>query len=252
MSEREPVEVSAEVAGTPEQIWELIASGPGISAWFMPATVEPRVGGAIEQRHAPGEEGLSRGEITAFEPPRRFVYEERFEGSTVATEFLVEAQAGGSCVVRVVTHGLTTDDDAFVDGMVAGWTQSLATLAARVEAFDGLPVGFERLWAPADGTLEEAWGQLLGAIGLTGARAGETVTVRADGLPPLRGTVAVVVDHGLVLRTEAPAAGVLRLAGTGFGGGTSLVVDRYRYGGDDPQAAAAVERQAWERLLRFS
>ncbi|MDO8189094.1 SRPBCC domain-containing protein [Conexibacter sp. JD483] len=248
MSE-EPLEVSAEIAGPPEQIWELIASGPGISAWFMPATVEPRVGGAIEQRHAPGEEGVARGEITAFEPPRRFVYEESWDDQTIATEYLVEARAGGSCVVRIVTHGLGCGDDAFADGLVSGWTQALATLAARVEAFDGLPVGFERLWAPAAGTLEEAWPAFLAALGLAGARAGDTVALAADGLPPLRGTVAVVVDHGLVLRTDAPAAGVLRVAGTGFGGRTSVVVDRYRYGGEDPQAAAAAERAAWERFL---
>lgn len=251
MSEqREPVEVSAEVAGTPEQVWELIADAAGISSWFMPARLEPRVGGAIEQRHAPGEEGVSRGEVTAYEPPRRFVYEEAFGEETVATEFLVEAQGGGSCVVRIVTHGLGGGDDAFVDGVIAGWTQALATLRLRLERFAGLPVGFERLWTEAGGTLDEAWAGVLAAIGLEGAQAGDDVTIAADGLPPLRGAVAVVVDHGVVLATAAPAAGVLRLAGTGFGGGTSVVVDRYRYGGDDPQGAAAAEIRAWERLLR--
>jgi uncharacterized protein YndB with AHSA1/START domain len=250
MSERrEPVEVSAEVAGTPEQVWELIASGPGISTWFMPATVEPRVGGTIEQRHAPGEEGLSRGEITAFEPPRRFVYEERFEETTVATEFLVEARSGGTCVVRIVTHGLAAGDDDFRDGLIAGWTQSLATLRIRAEAFAGEPTGFERLWAPSPRTLDAAWAELLDRLGLSGARAGETVALAADGLPPLRATVVVTVDHGVVLRTDAPAAGVLRIAATGFGGRTSVVVDRYRYGGDDPRGAAVAEKRAWERFL---
>ena len=69
-------EVSAEVAATPEQVWELIATGPGISTWFMPATVEPEVGGTITQRHGAGETDVSRGRISAYEPPRRFVYEE--------------------------------------------------------------------------------------------------------------------------------------------------------------------------------
>jgi len=246
MSEqREPVEVSAEVVATPEQLWELIASGPGISSWFMPASVEPRVGGAIEQRHAPGDDGLSRGEITAWEPPRRLVYEER----TIATEFLVEARSGGSCVVRIVTHGLAAGDEDFRDGLIAGWTQSLATLRLRAEAFAGEPVGFERLWAPSPRTLDEAWTALLDRLDLAGARAGEEVALAADGLPPLRATVAVALDHGIVLRTAAPAAGVLRLAATGFGGRTSVVVDRYRYGGADPGGDAAAEKRAWERFL---
>ena len=34
------LDVQIEVAATPEQVWEAISTGPGISAWFMPAEVE--------------------------------------------------------------------------------------------------------------------------------------------------------------------------------------------------------------------
>ena len=52
----------------------------------------------------------------------------------------------------------------------------------------------------------------------------------------------------MVVRTSAPD-GVLRLAGTGFGGQTSIVVDRYIYAGDDVEAAVDAEEQAWRAHL---
>ena len=46
------IQVEVEVPGTPEEVWEAIATGPGISSWFMPVATneegaEPCVGGAI-------------------------------------------------------------------------------------------------------------------------------------------------------------------------------------------------------------
>ena len=42
--QRRKIEVEVEVPGTPEQVWEAIATGPGIAAWFAPADFEQRVG----------------------------------------------------------------------------------------------------------------------------------------------------------------------------------------------------------------
>ena len=41
------VEVEVEVPGTPEQVWAAIATGPGISSWFVPTEVDGRAGGKI-------------------------------------------------------------------------------------------------------------------------------------------------------------------------------------------------------------
>ena len=46
-SGRRWVEMEFLVPGTPEQVWQAIATGPGMSAWFTPTTVDERVGGAI-------------------------------------------------------------------------------------------------------------------------------------------------------------------------------------------------------------
>jgi uncharacterized protein YndB with AHSA1/START domain len=40
-------ENTVEVPGTPEQVWEAIATGPGTEAWFVPAEIEGRVGGRV-------------------------------------------------------------------------------------------------------------------------------------------------------------------------------------------------------------
>ena len=68
---------------TPEQVWEAIATGPGIDAWFMGRNrVEPREGGTTSM--AIGEH-TEEATVTAWEPPRRFAYR---AGSPEAAEFM--------------------------------------------------------------------------------------------------------------------------------------------------------------------
>ena len=62
-SGRHSVEVETEVPGTPEDVWQAIATGPGISAWFVLTKLEEREGGAIVLDFGPGME--SEGVITA-------------------------------------------------------------------------------------------------------------------------------------------------------------------------------------------
>lgn len=127
MSDERRLEVEVEVPGTPEQVWEAIATGPGITAWFMPAEVDGRVGGSVVHRHLP--DVASPGVVRVYEPPRRFAYEEEFpsgeEGSAapvIATEFQVEARGGGVCLVRVVMSGFGEDEawDRAIDSFRGG------------------------------------------------------------------------------------------------------------------------------------
>src|ERR1051325_2293488 len=109
---RRSISVEVEVPGTPEAVWQAIATGPGISAWFVPTEVEEREGGAVRSSFGPGMDSLSR--ITTWDPPHRFVADSRDDlgpdDPTVATEWTVEAKAGGTCIVRV-THAWFLDDD---------------------------------------------------------------------------------------------------------------------------------------------
>ena len=43
-SGRRSIQVEVEVPGTPEEVWQAIATGPGISSWFVPAEFEMRDG----------------------------------------------------------------------------------------------------------------------------------------------------------------------------------------------------------------
>lgn len=107
------VQAEVEVPGTPEQVWQAIATGPGISSWFVPSEVEERVGGAVTSSLGPGMDSLST--ITAWEPPHRFAANSGEDMGpdhpTIATEWIVEARSGGICVVRVVHSWFTSRDD---------------------------------------------------------------------------------------------------------------------------------------------
>src|SRR5262245_34503105 len=67
------VEAQAEVPGTPEQVWAAIATGKGISAWFVPTTVEEREGGTSVCSYGPGMDVPVK--ITRWNPPQSFVAE---------------------------------------------------------------------------------------------------------------------------------------------------------------------------------
>jgi uncharacterized protein YndB with AHSA1/START domain len=99
-------ELEVEVPGTPEQVWEAIATGAGTECWFIPAEIDEREGGTVSLDIGSGM--AEAGVVTAWDRPRRFAYEEQWEApeggsERIATEFLVEARAGGTCVVRPPT-----------------------------------------------------------------------------------------------------------------------------------------------------
>src|SRR5947208_810577 len=113
-SGRRSIQVEVEVPGTPEQVWQAIASGPGISSWFAPARFEESDGlpVALTLTLAPGIE--TRAVVTNWDAPRKFATEGEswFPGSPpIANEWTVEARAGGVCIVRVVQSLFASTDD---------------------------------------------------------------------------------------------------------------------------------------------
>jgi uncharacterized protein YndB with AHSA1/START domain len=98
-SGRRSVQVEVEVPGTPEEVWQAIATGPGVSSWFVPTEVDERAGGAVVSHFGPGMDAVATA--TAWEPPRRFTAESRdlgLDAPPLATEWIVEARSGGTCV----------------------------------------------------------------------------------------------------------------------------------------------------------
>lgn len=157
-------ERSYELAATPEEIWTAIATAEGISSWMVPTRLDPRVGGEVSFDLG---EFISTGVVTDYTPNLRFAYEEPwpipdrpedvpprmlewfdrigvplsevYEGlplpTPVATEFLIEAASGGTCVVRIVTSAY---------GSGADWENEFFTemVGSTVPIWDGLAAHF--------------------------------------------------------------------------------------------------------------
>jgi uncharacterized protein YndB with AHSA1/START domain len=206
-----PIDLDVEVPGTPEEVWEAVASGPGITAWFVPAKVDGRVGGTVELDFGPGY-GTEAARITAWEPPRRFVAETAGEGRpTMAAEWLVEARDGGTCVVRLIQHGFGSgaEWDAEYDATTEGWRLFLFNLRLYLTHFPGQRCASVLVNGKAAGPADRAFGELAGALGLpTGAREGERVAATAADAPPLAGVVERAEPNMLTLLLEKPAPGV--------------------------------------------
>lgn len=126
--------LEVEVPGTPEQVWAAIATGPGITAWMQPTDVEEREGGTFSYDLGTAV-GRIFGTVTGWDPPHRFAEESRWEltsGSAglLATEWLIQARSGGTCLVRMVMTGFGTGTewDNEIDGMAAGLRVALDSL----------------------------------------------------------------------------------------------------------------------------
>ena len=67
-SGKRSVEAKVEVPGTPEEVSRAIATGKGISAWFVPSTSDERVGGAAVASFGPGMESVATIKLIAMAP----------------------------------------------------------------------------------------------------------------------------------------------------------------------------------------
>jgi uncharacterized protein YndB with AHSA1/START domain len=262
-SGRRWVELELLVPGTPEQVWEALATGNGNAGWFVRAEIEPRVGGALCLDFGNG--ATSPGEVTRWDPPRSFGYVEREwqEGAPpVATEITITGRAGDRCVVRMV-HSLfaATDDwDDQLEGFEGGWPGFFALLRVYLQHFAGMPAGSFMAMAPAHTDSLSAWRRLNDALGLAGASVGERRTA-SGGPDRFAGVVEHVYQDGwqwyLLLRVDEPAPGLV-LVGTHqsrnapaemevklgmSAGGASVSVCRYFYGEDAGARAAESERR---------
>ncbi len=192
-----------ELDASPEQVWEAIATGPGIDAWFMGRNeVEPRPGGTTRMTIGDHTEQAT---VTAWEPPRRFAFRgsQGEDGSFHAFEYLVEGREGGSTVLRLVHSGVLGDDwQAEYDALGEGWDMYLHTLAQYLTHFPDRAATPVTAFGPRVADRERAWAVLRGGLGLGGTVAeGERVRLTPDGLTPLDGVVDYRSPSFLGVRT---------------------------------------------------
>lgn len=97
------------VPATPEQVWDAVATGPGIDSWFMGRN-EVEAGTAV--RMAFGGYTPEHA-ITAWEPGERLAYgsSPAPDGRFIAYEFLIEGRDRSSTVLRMATSGFLPGDD---------------------------------------------------------------------------------------------------------------------------------------------
>ncbi len=190
-------EVREEIAldATPDQVWAAIATGPGIDSWFMGRNeIEPRNGGAVRQT-MPGY--TQQGTVTAWEPGKRLAFrgDENPDGSFMAFEYLIEARAGGSAVLRFVHNGFLGDDwEHEYDDLKVGDRMYLEKLAAYVKHFPGQVATFSVfLVGPQVKDGERVWAAFQDAMGLTAApETGAPTRLSVAGLAPVEGVVQFV------------------------------------------------------------
>jgi uncharacterized protein YndB with AHSA1/START domain len=241
---RRSVQVEVEVPGTPEEVWQAIATGSGVSSWFVPTESEERVGGAVTAHFGRGMD--SSATVTVWDPPRRFAAESPDLGPnapTLATEWIVEARSGGTCVVRVV-HSLfaSTDDwDDQIESIESGWPAFFRILRLYLTHFRGERCSTFQLMGVASEPVSEAWDALTGSLGLGGATLGQRRNTPA-GAPPLAGVVEAIREgkqpYELLLLDE-PTPGAVFLNACAMGG----------LYGDRAAATVARDEPAWRAWM---
>ena len=255
-SGRRSVEAEVEVPGTPEQVWQAIASGPGISSWFVPSELEQRDGGKAVSHFAPDGSMDSVGKITAWSPPHRFVVETNDEmdggAGPVATEWTVEARAGGTCVVRVVHNWFaSTDDwDGQMEGHTHGWVAFFRILRLYLARFRGQHGVSFQLMATAPEPKAAAWDALLAPLGIVGPTVGGRIAT-VPGAPPLAGTVHSIGQlewPELLVETDQPGPGIAHFFPLPMGGQVFLTGRLYLFG-PDAAAVAARAQPVWEKWI---
>jgi uncharacterized protein YndB with AHSA1/START domain len=249
------VEMQLLVPGTPEQVWQAMATGPGNTAWFTRTRIEERVGGSVQFQFGP--DMGSSGEVTQWQPPNSFGYVERdwMPGAPpVATEITIEARNGGQCVVRMV-HSLfaSTDDwDDQLESFESGWPGFFEVLRIYLSKFAGRTAASFQVMVTAKGELPALWKRFTQALRIAGLDVGDAVVAQA---PPeeLTGIVERVQQDRkirvIMLSVTAPFEGTVMCGTYGTQDQVNLSISTFIYG-DQAEALGAAAEPKWRNWMQ--
>lgn len=250
-SGRRSIQLEVEVPGTPEEVWQAIATGPGISSWLVPAQFEMQGARpvALKLSFGPGMEPTSA--ITEWNPPLKWTSQADgwAPGSPpIATEWTIETRARGTCVVRIVQSLFaTTDDwDNQLEGAEYGWPGFLRTLRLYLTHFRNQRSTVMKWMLPVPGSEAQAWDALTAALGLRAVTTGQRWT-SPPGVPAFSGVVEYLTHspYDALLRIDTPGPGIAALGAINCGGPSMVALNVYLYG-DHAPATAARETPRWD------
>ncbi len=202
-----PFEVRGEilVEATPEQVWDAIATGPGLNSWFM---------GANEVRGGEGGRtsftimgATSEATITTWEPGKHLACreDEAADGTFMAFEYLLEGRDGGTTLVRFSHTGMLGDDwEAEYAGLNVGDRMYLRKLAVYLKHFSGRTSAFD-VFLPGSpvNDREKVWAAFRSALGAGDEPTdGDPGRLDVPGLPAAGGVIDLTHhDDFLGIRT---------------------------------------------------
>lgn len=234
-------EIRAELAlaATPEQVWDAIATGPGLDSWFMGhSEIEPGEGGT-NRLEMPGY--TQETTITAWEPGRHLAFRgEDPDGTFAAFEFLIEGRDGDSTVLRCVHNGLLGDDwEAQYDGMKVGDALHLRKLATYLAYFPERTSKFNLfLVGPAVPDDTKVWSTFANALSVSEITEG--ARVRLPELAHITGTVDfLMAPHCVGVHTPNGILVLLK------GYKDTLVVEYHGFSDDEDEKEIETAYQSW-------
>jgi hypothetical protein len=165
------------VNATPQQIWDTIATGPGISSWFIGRTTIDN--GTVHTDF--GGIAMPPSTITDNQPPTHFAHHSGHtpDGRYIANEFLIEARDHSATTLRTVASGFLPGDDWTdeYEAMRYGTEMFFATLDQTLHHFPGRTATPVTVFGPQVTDWPHTWSRLYDALGLTETpHPGDTTT----------------------------------------------------------------------------
>lgn len=215
--------VDTELPATPERVWEAVTKNE--AGWMFPTDEWPAV--------RPVED-YPRHLVSRMEGP---------DGWFNQLEHVLEPLDGGRARLHYVHSGIFTENwDQQYDGASKHTEFYLHTLGQYLKYFDGKPVVFTDIQAPAASAAPDGFVRLKKALGVEGSEPGSTVELELDGVGRLSGQVDFANENFLGLRT---ADTLYRFFGrNAFGATVGMTVHDFSGGGDSESTA-----KAWRGFL---
>jgi uncharacterized protein YndB with AHSA1/START domain len=240
MGDERVIDLSVDVPATAQEAWDAIATGQGISSWFVPCEVEEREGGSVTMDF--GELGTDTARVSHWEPPHRFAYRTKSssEGRELTYEWRIEPIETELTTIRLLNSGFAPAGEADADheGLSGGWPIFLENLRLHLTHFSGTPARAITPTVTLRGGHERAWAELCGALDVPVdlSRAAHFAT-SGEGVPMLSGTVEETVSvprkvSAYVLLIDAPGSGTAFVAAEGDGDEVACSVWLYLHDSD--------------------